>query len=92
MHTRRSAKEVALFNKLDRLPVSLRRTFQLRQFDFSNTRVLYWLHSVKRGGRRYSMHCDVREGVLNVSYQSIKDIGKAFPMPKAKHFRGQLGN
>lgn len=89
-NTRSTPKETAILNKLDRLPVTLRRSLRLHQFDLSNSRVLCWYHSVKRGHRRYLMQCDVLEGVLNVSYRACKPDGKAFRMPKPKRFPGQI--
>ena len=91
MPTRSTPKETALLAKLDHLPVSTRRTLRLRQFDLSNSHVLCWYRGVKRSGRRYTMQCDVREGMLDVSFQACKSDGRAFRMPKAKRFPGQLG-
>lgn len=92
MPIRSTPKEIALLNKLGRLPVSTRHTLRLRRFDLSNSHVLCWLHGVTRGSRRYLMQCDVCEGVLNVSFRASTSNGKVLRMPKAKRFPGQLGN
>lgn len=52
MPTRSTPKETALLYKLDRLPVNPRRGLRLRRFDLSNSRVLSWFHSARRGSRR----------------------------------------
>ncbi|MDD5364582.1 MAG: hypothetical protein PHR30_04520 [Gallionellaceae bacterium] len=92
MPIRSTPMETALLNKLDRLPVTPRRKLRLRWFDFSNYPVLCWYHGVTRQGRHYTMQCDVRaDGSLEVSCRPILNGGKAFRMPKAKRFPGQLG-
>lgn len=92
MPTRSTPKETALLANLDRLPVSTRRPLRLRQFDLSNSGVLCWYHSVTRGGRRCTMQGDVCEdGSLVVLFRSTRADGKAFRMPKAKRFPGQIG-
>ncbi len=73
---RSTPKETALLNKLDRLPISTRRVLHPCQFDLSNSRVLCWIHVVNRNSQRYTMQCNVREGVLYVSYKACKADGK----------------
>jgi hypothetical protein len=91
MPTRSAPMETALLKKLERLPVTSRRTIHLRQFDFSRYPVLCWYQGVTRRGRRYSMKCDVLDdGSLDVSCASLRGDRVPRRMPKAKHFLGQL--
>lgn len=87
MPTRSAPMEIALLTKLGRLPVTPRRNIRLRRFDFSRYPVLCWYHGVARGGRRYTMKCDVLEdGALDVSFAALRGFRKARPGPRAKRF------
>jgi|GEM_PF-6122887 len=72
MLTRPTPKEIALLNKLNQLPVSIRKPVQLRRVDCSWLQAVCWLRTVKRGDRRYTMACDAREGSLYVSVRASR--------------------
>ncbi len=48
MTTRSPAREIALLNKLEHLPVMPRRRIHLHRFDLSSYPVLCWYHGVIR--------------------------------------------
>ncbi len=91
MTTRSPAREIALLNKLEHLPVMPRRRIHLHRFDLSSYPVLCWYHGVIRRGRHYSMLCDVQDdGSLAVSISSLRGGRSPRRALKAMRFRGQL--
>ncbi len=91
MTTRSPAREIALLNKLEHLPVMPRRRIHLHRFDLSSYPVLCWYHGVIRRGRRYLQQCDVQDdGSLAVSISSLRGGRSPRRALKAMRFRGQL--
>lgn len=80
MHTARrsSSKEIAILNKLDRLPIATRRSKRLVRYDLSRATVLLWYRGVVRQGRRYTMRCEVLDdGSLQVASKPMLGIRRA---------------
>ena len=91
MTTRSPAREIALLNKLEHLPVMPRRQIHLRRFDLSRNSVLCWYHGLIRRGRRYLQQCDVQaDGLLTISISSSRGSRSPRRALKAMRFRGQL--